>query len=177
MNRYPWWKYALLGLALLIGLLFTAPNFFGEAPAVQVSAGKSTVRVDNVTVGRVQQALKEVSVVSEQVQFDGNSVRARFKDNDTQVKAKDTELGSALVAESGAQVGDLRDAVHEHIVATMYELTDLVDGRFQKSGRNIALPELQLGYAAVVVPEPGTAFLLGMGLTALAAGRKRTSAR
>ena len=50
---------------------------------------------------------------------------------DAAVKAKDTELGSALVAESGAQVGDLRDAVHEHIVATMYELTELVDGRFR----------------------------------------------
>ncbi len=89
MNRYPWWKYALLGVALLIGLLYTAPNFFGEAPAVQVSAGKSTVRVDNSTVGRVQQALKDVGVNADQVQFDGNSVRARFKDNDTQIKAKD----------------------------------------------------------------------------------------
>lgn len=47
------------------------------------------------------------------------------------IKSKDAELGSALIAESGAQVGDLRDAVHEHIVATMYELTDLVDGRFR----------------------------------------------
>ena len=89
MNRYPWWKYALLGVALLIGLLYTAPNLFGEAPAVQVSGGKSTVRVDNSTVGRVQQALKDAGVNAVQVQFDGNSVRARFKDNDTQIKAKD----------------------------------------------------------------------------------------
>jgi hypothetical protein len=46
MNRYPWWKYALLGVALLVGLLYTLPNFFGEAPAVQVSSGKATVKVD-----------------------------------------------------------------------------------------------------------------------------------
>jgi hypothetical protein len=50
-------------------------------------------------------------------------------DWDAATKAKDIELGSALVAESGAQVGDLRDAVHEHIVATAHELTDLVDAR------------------------------------------------
>ena len=50
---------------------------------------------------------------------------------DAAVKAKDTELGSALVGVSGAQVGDLRDAVHEHIVATIFELTNLVDGRFR----------------------------------------------
>ena len=52
-------------------------------------------------------------------------------DWDTAVNAKDTELGSALIGASGAQVGDLRDAVHEHIVATMHELTDLIDGRFR----------------------------------------------
>ena len=40
MNRYPWWKYLILGLALLIGLLYTLPNLYGEAPAVQVSSGK-----------------------------------------------------------------------------------------------------------------------------------------
>ncbi len=89
MNRYPWWKYALLGAALLIGLLYTAPNFFGEAPAVQVSGGKSTVRVDNSTVSRVQQALKDAAVSAERVTFEGTSVRARFKDTDTQIKAKD----------------------------------------------------------------------------------------
>lgn len=35
------------------------------------------------------------------------------------------------------------------------------------------LPELQLGYAKFVIPEPGTALLLGIGLTVLAAQRKR----
>ena len=44
MNRYPLWKYAMLVVALLVGLLYTAPNFFGEAPAVQVSSGKATSR-------------------------------------------------------------------------------------------------------------------------------------
>ena len=38
MNRYPWWKYTILALALLVGLLYTLPNLFGEAPAVQVSS-------------------------------------------------------------------------------------------------------------------------------------------
>jgi preprotein translocase subunit SecD len=46
MNRYPWWKYAVLALALVIGLIYTLPNFFGEAPAVQVSSAKATIKVD-----------------------------------------------------------------------------------------------------------------------------------
>jgi preprotein translocase subunit SecD len=89
MNRYPLWKYALLGVALLIGLLYTLPNFFGEAPAVQVSAGKATVKLDATMSDKVQQLLKGASINADFVQFDGNSVRARFADTDTQIKAKD----------------------------------------------------------------------------------------
>ncbi len=46
MNRYPVWKYAIIVIVLLVGLIYALPNFFGEAPAVQVSSAKSTVKVD-----------------------------------------------------------------------------------------------------------------------------------
>jgi preprotein translocase subunit SecD len=89
MNRYPWWKYAILAVALLIGLLYTVPNLYGEAPAVQVSSGKATVKIDAGMVQRVEQALQGAGLQADFVQFDGNSVRARFRDTDTQIKAKD----------------------------------------------------------------------------------------
>ena len=95
MNRYPLWKYAILGIALLVGLLYTVPNLYGEAPAVQVSGGKSTVKVDASMVARVQQLLADAKVKADFVQFDGQSVRARFADTDTQIKAKDA-LSRAL---------------------------------------------------------------------------------
>jgi preprotein translocase subunit SecD len=95
MNRYPWWKYAILAIALLIGLLYTIPNFYGEAPAVQVSGAKSTVKVDAAMVTRIEAVLAEAGVKPDFVQFDGNSVRARFADTDTQIKAKDA-IGKAL---------------------------------------------------------------------------------
>ncbi len=95
MNRYPWWKYALLAVALLVGLLYTVPNFYGEAPAVQVSSGKATVKVDAAMVQRVQQALAAAGLQPDFVQFEGNSVRARFADTDTQLKAKDA-ISAAL---------------------------------------------------------------------------------
>ena len=95
MNRYPLWKYAILGIALLIGLLYTVPNFYGEAPAVQLSGAKSTVKVEAAMVDRVQQVLQAVNLKPDFVQFDGGSVRARFKDTDTQLKAKDA-LSKAL---------------------------------------------------------------------------------
>ena len=43
MNRYPIWKYVVIAITMVFGLLYTLPNFFGEAPAVQVSSAKSTV--------------------------------------------------------------------------------------------------------------------------------------
>ena len=89
MNRFPLWKYAILGVALLVGLLYTLPNFYGESPAVQLSAGKSTVKVDASSVARVQQVLQDAKITADFVQFHGNSVRARFADPDTQLKAKD----------------------------------------------------------------------------------------
>ena len=95
MNRYPLWKYVLLAVALLVGLLYTAPNFYGEAPAVQVSSGKATVKVDSAVTARVEQALKQAGLTPDFVQFESNSIKARFKDTDTQIKAKDA-LSKAL---------------------------------------------------------------------------------
>jgi preprotein translocase subunit SecD len=95
MNRYPWWKYAILGIALLVGLIFTLPNFFGEAPAVQVSSAKATLKLDSGTAQRVEQVLKDASLKPDFVVFEGNSVKARFADGDQQLKAKDA-LSKAL---------------------------------------------------------------------------------
>ena len=89
MNRYPLWKYAILLVALIVGTIYTLPNFFGEAPAVQVSSAKATLKVDSALVPRVQQAIKAASIEADFVQLDGTSVRARFQSTDTQLKAKD----------------------------------------------------------------------------------------
>ncbi|MCR5884088.1 protein translocase subunit SecD [Rhizobacter sp. J219] len=95
MNRYPWWKYAILAVALLVGLIYTLPNFFGEAPAVQVSSGKATLKLDSSTAQRVSEVLKAAKLEPDFVVFEGNSVRARFSDGDAQLQAKDA-LSKAL---------------------------------------------------------------------------------
>ena len=95
MNRYPWWKYTLLAVALLVGLLYTVPNFYGEAPAVQVSSAKATLKLDSSLTTKVEQALQSGGVTPDFVQFDGNSVKARLADTDMQIKAKDV-LSKAL---------------------------------------------------------------------------------
>ena len=99
MNRYPVWKYAILVIVLLVGALYTLPNFFGEAPAVQVSSAKATIKVDSAVQQRVEEALKAAGVTPDFVALEGNSVRARFDTPDTQLKAKDA-IQKALVPDA-----------------------------------------------------------------------------
>jgi preprotein translocase subunit SecD len=89
MNRYPVWKYAIIVIVLLVGLVYALPNFFGEAPAVQVSAAKATVKVDAGTQARVQEALKAGGLTPDMLTLDATSVRARFATTDDQLKARD----------------------------------------------------------------------------------------
>ena len=89
MNRYPVWKYAIIVAALLIAALYTLPNFYGEAPAVQVSSSKSTVKVDSTTLAKVEQALTTAGLKAEAITLENNSIKARFNDTDTQLKAKE----------------------------------------------------------------------------------------
>ena len=89
MNRYPLWKNATVIIALVIGLLYTLPNFFGEAPAVQVSSVKATIKVDTVLLGKVEDALKAASISNTGLHADPQSIRVRLTDTDTQLKAKD----------------------------------------------------------------------------------------
>ncbi len=99
MNRYPVWKYAIIVIALLVGVLYTLPNFFGEAPAVQVSSVKTSVKVDNAVLQRVEEALKAANVTPDVLELEGNSVRARFNTPDEQLKAKDV-IQRALVPDA-----------------------------------------------------------------------------
>jgi preprotein translocase subunit SecD len=89
MNRYPVWKYAILVIAMLLGVVYTLPNFFGEAPAVQVSSSKATIKVDTSTLQKVEDAIKTAGVNAQTVSLEGSSVRARFQSTDEQLKAKD----------------------------------------------------------------------------------------
>ena len=89
MNRYPLWKYIIVALALVFGLIYTLPNFFGESPAVQVSSVKATLKVDTKTLERVESTLKTASVESFGIFLDANGVKVRLKDTDTQLKTRD----------------------------------------------------------------------------------------
>jgi len=99
MNRYPVWKYVTLVVALLLGVVYTLPNFFGEAPAVQVSSAKATIKVDTSTLQKVEDALKSAGTTPQSVVLEGTSIRARFDNTDQQLKAKDA-IQKALIPDA-----------------------------------------------------------------------------
>ncbi|MDB5828610.1 MAG: preprotein translocase subunit SecD, partial [Variovorax sp.] len=99
MNRYPVWKYAIIVIVLLVGLIYALPNFFGEAPAVQVSAAKSTVKVDSAVQARIDDALKTANLVPDMQTLDATSLRVRFLTPDEQLKARDV-IQHALVPDA-----------------------------------------------------------------------------
>jgi preprotein translocase subunit SecD len=89
MNRYPLWKYIVVALALVVGFIYTLPNFFGESPAVQLSSVKATIKVDTRTLERVESTLKAASVTHDGIFLDATGVKVRLKDTDQQLKVKD----------------------------------------------------------------------------------------
>ncbi|HPU78969.1 protein translocase subunit SecD [Accumulibacter sp.] len=89
MNRYPLWKYVIVAVAMLLGLVYTLPNFFGESPAVQVSSAKATLKVDDKTRERVASTLQAAGVEHSGIFLDSNGVKVRLRTTDSQLQAKD----------------------------------------------------------------------------------------
>ncbi|WP_313952680.1 protein translocase subunit SecD [Accumulibacter sp.] len=89
MNRYPLWKYILVAAAVLFGLIYTLPNFFGESPAVQISSAKATLKVDARTRERVASTLQTAGIENSGIFLDANGVKVRLLSTDTQLKTKD----------------------------------------------------------------------------------------
>ena len=99
MNRYPVWKYAIMLIVLLVAMVFTLPNFFGEAPAVQVSSAKATVKLDAAVQQRVEEALKAAGVAPDAISFEGGSIKVRLDSTDSQLQARDA-IQRALVPDA-----------------------------------------------------------------------------
>jgi len=94
MNRYPIWKFVLIGTVFIIGLLYTIPNFFGESPAVQISPAKTSLKVDDSLLRKVEDTLKLANIPFDGLFMDASGVKVRLANTDTQLLAKDKLVGN-----------------------------------------------------------------------------------
>jgi preprotein translocase subunit SecD len=86
VNRYPTWGYVLIAVAILLALLYTVPNLYGESPAVQVAPAKATVKVDPALLQRVEDTLKKANIPYTRLAADPTGIKVRFADGDTQLR-------------------------------------------------------------------------------------------
>ena len=168
MNRYPAWKYIVIGITLAFGLLYTLPNFFPEVPAVQVSSSKATVKIDNALLGTIEEALKGAGIAYRGADLDSVGIKVRFADTDTQLKAKDvlqTKLGDTYIVALNllsssprwlASVGalpmylglDLRGGVHFLLQVDMKGALDKAADRYTTDIRSL-MREKKVLYSGV----------------------------
>jgi preprotein translocase subunit SecD len=168
MNRYPLWKYLIIAVALVIGVVYTVPNLFPEVPAVQVSSSKATVKIDSALLIAVEEALKGAAIPYDGATLDATGVKVRFADPDTQLKAKDAlqaKLGDTyivalnllsasprLLSSIGAlpmYLGlDLRGGVHFLLQVDMKAALDKAGDRYTTDIRSL-MRDRKLQYAGV----------------------------
>lgn len=93
MNRYPLWKYLVVLVTLVLGLLYTLPNFFGESPALQITSTNVTRKVDENTLRQVESVLQREQIPYTGAYYSVNNsignIRVRFASPDIQLRAKD----------------------------------------------------------------------------------------
>ena len=97
MNRYPLWKYLLIAIVTLVGLIYAMPNLYPEDPALQVTPVGSTQMTDEVRT-QIESVMEKSSITPKSIQQDGNKLTIRFEDGDTQLNAF-TQVKEALSSE------------------------------------------------------------------------------
>jgi preprotein translocase subunit SecD len=160
MNRYPFWKYAIIAVALVVGILYTLPNFFPEVPAVQVSSAKGE-KLDTGLLGTVETTLKDAGIPYRGAVLDATGIKVRLADPDTQLKAKDAltaKLGDSYIVALNllssspqwlAAIGalpmylglDLRGGVHFLLQVDMKAALDKAGDRYSADLRSLLRKE------------------------------------
>ena len=93
MNRYPLWKYLIIVCAVVAGVVYTIPNFFGESPAIQVSPLRAGAKVDLSLLQKIDDLLTNEGITVQASYLDKNGIKVRFEDTDSQLQAKDVVQG------------------------------------------------------------------------------------
>ena len=89
MNRYPLWKYLLIGLVIVVSAIYALPNLYGETPAVQVSTNRQSIHIDQTTEQAVEEALKAANIQHNGMFIADGSLRVRLPNEELQSKARD----------------------------------------------------------------------------------------
>src|SRR3990172_7371587 len=88
MNRYPTWKYVLIAIIIIIGIIYSFPNIYGSDPALQISSSRGA-EISELTELQVQIAFDEAGIKPQSYEINPNNLLIRFADEETQLRAQD----------------------------------------------------------------------------------------
>jgi preprotein translocase subunit SecD len=91
-NRFPLWKNILIIALLLLAMVYSLPNFFGEDPSVQLSPSRGSV-LDEASAGQAKQFLAEAGLQPKAAELTEKRLLLRFADTEAQLKAADVLEG------------------------------------------------------------------------------------
>ncbi|MBL7005328.1 MAG: protein translocase subunit SecD [Gammaproteobacteria bacterium] len=84
-NHYPLWKYILLVAVVVLGVVYSAPNLYGEDPAIQISHRVNLV--DEVEFDNIKSVLKTQNVKYKSISLETGFVLVRFSNAEQQLAA------------------------------------------------------------------------------------------
>ena len=167
LNKTPWWKYLVVALVLVTGFYFALPNIFGNDPGMTIRGARG-LSLDQFALEKVQGVLQAAEIEPKSLVQDDRGIRIRFKNNEDQLRARDSmeenlgnEFSSALSLLSGApewltETGansmylglDLRGGVHFLLEVDMDTAVNNARQRYEDDVR-LVLREGKLRYRGV----------------------------
>ncbi|HEY8328008.1 MAG TPA: protein translocase subunit SecD [Rhodanobacter sp.] len=89
MSDFPRWKYALVALVMLFGIIYALPNAFPPVPAVQVTANRDAPPINQAVQQKVAAALTAKKIAVTDVFVEGDHLLATFANSDVQKSGAD----------------------------------------------------------------------------------------
>lgn len=90
MNRYPLWKYILILIVMVAGVILALPNLYPSQPAVQVISDNIERPVNAATLEQISRALTEKNITPTATNIINNDkLLLRFNSPDTQLEARE----------------------------------------------------------------------------------------
>ena len=100
MNQFSSWKYFVIITTIILGIIYTIPNFFGESPAIQIMPTKAGEKIEVATLQIVENELKAAGIETVGTIVEQNNLKFKFQTAEQQIAAKSVSekiLGNEFV--------------------------------------------------------------------------------
>src|SRR6056300_120329 len=88
MNQFSRWKNTLILLIVVFAVFYALPNFFGEAPAVQIMPIKSGEKMDPIIASQSEKILEENNIPYNGLVLTENYIKIKLTNNEDQLTSK-----------------------------------------------------------------------------------------